>query len=352
MQTDMHYYGTYVMARASGLSSAVAQVIATAAEYVDDSNNVEVVLQDGTFLDAVATAHHPVNAENLDEFDQRKVWVPFHFLPGNEGNSFEERLICQKDSAIAQEMVANHLALENQGFMLELLGITAHAYADTFSHYGFSGITSNLNRVDYDSINLDVKDHSILDYIKGKADAFNDKYLAGKIADDVGLGHGAVSTFPDRPFLTWSFKYHATGESSGQRINQQTFLEACQKLHDMFAKFAEANPELRDPLSYCQFPDIQNATAQVIAVEGDMETRIAAWQEAVTAGKIYPNPNKEAIPTYNKTFPQDITILKSQTFDTVESAEGYAFLAAANYHRNYVLNELLPKYGLHVLVGS
>jgi len=36
MQEDMHYYGTYAMARAAGLKAAHAKVIAYAAQYVDD----------------------------------------------------------------------------------------------------------------------------------------------------------------------------------------------------------------------------------------------------------------------------------------------------------------------------
>jgi hypothetical protein len=352
MQTDMHYYGTYVMARAAGLSSAAAQVIATAAEYVDDSDNVEVLLKDGTPFEATATAHHPVNVANLDEFDQRKIWVPFHFIPGNEGKSFEERLICRKDGALAQEMVSHHVSIEDVDFKLELMGITAHVYADTFSHYGFSGISSDLNRVDPDSIKLEVKDHSILGYIKGKAEAFNDKYLAGKAATAVALGHGSVSTFPDRPFLTWSFRYQTTGDTSGVRENHKTFMEACQRLHEMFTKFAKSNPDCCDAASYCSFPDIQNRVAQVLAIEGDMFARIEAWQNAVTTGKIYSNPTQEAIPLYAKKFDEDINILTSHTFESVASTNGFAFLAAAKFHRNYVLDELLPKYGLHVLVRS
>ena len=37
MQVDMHYYGTYAMARAAGLKADVCKIIATAAEFVDDN---------------------------------------------------------------------------------------------------------------------------------------------------------------------------------------------------------------------------------------------------------------------------------------------------------------------------
>jgi len=352
MQTDMHYYGTYVLARAAGLNAGVCQTIATAAEYVDDSDYVRLSLTDGPFLEAHATAHHPVNADNLEDVDQRRVWVPFHFLPGNEGNTFDEKLICRKDSPIAQEMVEHHLDLQKNNFSLELIGITAHVYADTFSHYGFSGIASNLNQVDPDSINLNIKEPTFLSSLKEKAIEFNEKYIAGKIASAVGLGHGDVATYPDRPFLQWSFRYQATGISSGDRVNQVTFLEGCQKLHQMFAKFAEAYPELCDQQTKCNFVDIEKALADILSVEAEVDERIEAWQTAVIAGKIYSNPNKEPIPAYNKTFNGDIEIMQTHSFDTIKSTAGYAFLDAAKTHREYVLNELLPKHGLNVLVTS
>ena len=194
MQTDMHYYGTYAMARAAGLNAGVCATIATAAEYVDDSDYVWLELNDRFFLEAHATAHHPVDSENLKEVDQRRVWVPFHFLPGNEGDTFEERLICRKDSALAQEMVEHHLEAQKANLSLELMGITAHVYADTFSHYGFSGISSDLNQVDAGSIELHVVDQSIRDQIASKFGEFVDKYVKGRAADVVGLGHGSVAT--------------------------------------------------------------------------------------------------------------------------------------------------------------
>ena len=38
--------------------------------------------------------------------------------------------------------------MANRAFGPQLIGITAHVYADTFSHYGFSGASCPVNRVD------------------------------------------------------------------------------------------------------------------------------------------------------------------------------------------------------------
>ena len=105
MQTDMHYYGTYAMARSAGINEPLARAIATAAEYVDDSDKLSITTTDGKLIQSEPTAHHPVDSANLDPHDQKRTWVPFHFLPGNEGDNLDEKLICRTDSDIAREMI-------------------------------------------------------------------------------------------------------------------------------------------------------------------------------------------------------------------------------------------------------
>ena len=118
MQIDFHYYATYAMARTAGCTQAAAKTIATAAQFVDDNaHDSNLMFDDGSSLAVEATAHHVLDVANIDPQDQRTVWVPFHFLPGNQGESFTERLICRQNSPIAQEMVEHHL---RQGLRLLL----------------------------------------------------------------------------------------------------------------------------------------------------------------------------------------------------------------------------------------
>ena len=54
------------------------------------------------------------------------------------------------------------------------------------------------------------------------------------------LGHGSVATFPDRPYLVWSFEYERSDAIAGLRStrnNPVTFLAGCRALHDMFRRF-------------------------------------------------------------------------------------------------------------------
>lgn len=109
MQSDMHYYGTYVLARAAGIPAEDAEIIAYAAQFVDDSRETNSESHpDGGRLIGTATVHslgQVVLNANIDREEQRRVWVPFHFLPGGQGNSLKERLLCVKDSDIANLMM-------------------------------------------------------------------------------------------------------------------------------------------------------------------------------------------------------------------------------------------------------
>src|SRR6056297_246104 len=222
MQIDMHYYGCYVLARLAGIKENAANVIASASQYVDDSyfKDESFGFDDGSFLQTIITTHNVFGKdekiENLkrirDKEKQRYVWVPFHFLPGGEGDSFSDKIICRKNSKISQIMITNILEKNNLEYYNYLVGIAAHVYADTFSHYGFSGLASDKNKVDGNSIESNnLVNNNIEEYIKNKAGKFFEKYDISipSILSDLtelsskALGHGGVATYPDRPYLEW-----------------------------------------------------------------------------------------------------------------------------------------------------
>ena len=314
MQLDMHYHGTYAMARAAGLKPSAAKMIATCAQFVDD--NVAgggVAFEDGARIDAEATAtgHHAVDIENLEAHDQRQVWVPFHFLPGNQGEGYTERLKCRMDSEVARDMRDHHLGFAGEPFDLALMGIAAHVYADTFSHYGFSGVSSRGNKVDNKSFSFGGDlDPDVRDYIEGKARAFFKSQKGGGLLTNIkswlgeelsgALGHGAVATYPDRPYLVWSFDYEQEDAVEGRRCtrdNPATFLAGCRALHDMFRQFADLEPSQVRALDGRGFDAIEGAAAEVLATQGPKQDRIDAWQQAAWNGTVF-GAGDEEIPAY------------------------------------------------------
>jgi len=367
MQEDMHYYGTYAMARAAGLEVQNAKVIAYAAQYVDDSTaNDSEQHEDGGMFETTATAH--TNSEAIvnavaDYAEQRKVWVPFHFFPGGEGSSLSEKLKCVKDSSLVQTMVENHIrhaVSVKDDYGLVLMGIMAHVYADTFSHYGFSGVSSRENKVDGQSFELDVKNKKVKAYIMGKFTGFLSKYtpkffvrnyrnIASKGASVAtgALGHGAVGTYPDRPFLKWRFTYTKNSQTSGWRNNHETFLEGCEKIHEAFSKYAQQADISINPV---EFDSIKEEVSKILAIEAGKEGRIKAWKKTINSGDLFKKSDNEALeysPYYWEQQKHDFEDLDSS--HTMIDKNVYKFHQAAIYHRNYTLKQLLPKYKIMVL---
>jgi hypothetical protein len=351
MQYDMHYYATYAMAAAASIPKADAEVIATSAQFVDDQNITAWVLtksQEGIL--GVATAHHPLEAgvrtffRNAENNDTRPIWVPFHFLPGGEGSTFQEKMVCQKDSRVANALLDYYLSNEtinaHKEHALHLMGIAAHVYADTFSHYGFSGLSADSNQVQIDSIEFDTNHSmSIHDHIARQADAFKSTFT-----QMVKLGHGAVLTNPDRPYLKWSFRYQDGSKSS--RNNPNTFLEACQALYTRFNQFAAVYyGKQSKPL--VEWKQLEKSVIEILVKEGSADERVQFWMDAMKHGRLGSIPVCRAYDSIE-------WLKQTEAFQQSDSAvkfiqsNPYRFFVAADYHRNYVLKRLLPKFGLMV----
>ena len=374
MQIDMHYYGAYAMARAAGLNQEAARTVATSSQFVDDNvARDHVTFRDGSRIDTEATAHHPFDLSNRDAHDQRRVWAPFHFIPGNVGATYTERLKCRMDSETVREMRDHHLTYADRAFAPALLGITAHVYADTFSHYGFSGVSSRGNKVDNGSFrfheDVDGADESVAalspemkDYVRRKAAAFfekrgahgglltNIKSWAAEIGSGA-LGHGSVATLPDRPYLVWSFDYERPDAVAGirsTRNNPATYLAGCRALHDTFRRFARLRPDA-DAGDGRDFETIAPRMREILLTQDDKAGRIAAWRDAARSGALFGEAGEE-IPDY-----------EGESWNTqwegLDGGEDYRaamdtpiwrFYQAASLHRIYVLRDLLPKHGLIV----
>jgi len=359
LQIDFHYYATFAMARCAGLNVESATRIATAAQFVDDNASPhDIEFEDGSSLSVEATAHHVADLANRDKIDQRNVWVPFHFLPGNIGDSFTQKLICREDSAIAKQMLAHYLGESDKDYYLPLIGIMAHVYADTFSHYGFSGVSSRRNRVSSRSFAFRNSGQEVRDSVHDKQQNFLTRFgnqlirnIKSSVAEDLSgaLGHGAVLTYPDAPYLEWKFEYEAYKDeavkSSGWRDNKASFLLYCQKIHLLFTQLVAQNPNYEQADAKCLWSDIEPKVKQIIAVRADKYGRIQAWQNAAKTG-LFNHP--EEIPEYQD-WNGDFALIKgcSGSHEAIHFPL-YRFYQAASYHRWYILRQLLPQHGLAV----
>jgi hypothetical protein len=225
MQIDFHHAVTYVTARIAGFNHADADIIAYSAQYVDDATSSGVVCFDNNAMyTRISSAYKTIDPKSLLSTESRLVWMPFHFLPGNNGKAagedikgkFIKKIVCIPDSPPAKDMLAATLESKNKPYGLHRLGIAMHVYADTWAHQGFAGVNHEVN---------DVKEiHEI-----GDSGVFTDPLqdiLSHFLEDTVPpLGHGRAREFPDMPFLSWQYR-NGINTKPIQRDNTKLFCEA------------------------------------------------------------------------------------------------------------------------------
>ena len=220
------------------------------------------------------------------------IWVSSY------GEEYEERLLCRQNSKLARKMVDHHLEWKNRKAYRMLVGIAAHVYADTFAHYGFSGIPSDWNEVKLKSLEVESKEvlgESLLDYVTGKLGKLvkeaGDRVKA-QVAETAswGLGHGGAATYPDRPYMVWSFEYENTahGERRGRkaRDNPRTFLVGAKALHAMFQRVRETGKVASDGEGK-EWKEIRAIVKRVIETPGEEDTRIKTRRKAARAGGLF-----------------------------------------------------------------
>jgi hypothetical protein len=343
MQLDMHFYGVYALARAAGVKPETARMIAHTSQFVDDAIEDEAIEVEGRkAVVPTMTSHKPIDYQNAIPGDQWKVWVPFHFLPGNGANAktFIEKMVCQKNSSPAKQMLDHALQHKEELFGPHLVGITAHVYADTFSHYGFVGLSRDFNKVEKDSIDIHPEKNSIRRYLLNKFETFKTR-VAGSLAEAVPVGHGAVGTFPDRPYLHWEYKYERGGHR--ERENIEDFTEACECLHSFFVDFVSDNAAHGDPVRPVPWGSITEKVRDILKQEGPVDERIKRWRDAISSNDLFRATDADKAIAYSeKAWRSARIVYDFAEGKTADECDACLFIRAAWKHRNYVLQNLLP----------
>jgi hypothetical protein len=240
MQIDFHHATTYVVARDAGFNHDEADIIAYAAQYVDDATSTGTVYFDNRAVyNRISSAHKMLDPRNTQELANHEVWMPFHFLPGNGGlpagenpsTSFIDKIVCRPNSPAAQEMVRDAILAKGCAYGLQRLGVTMHVYADTWAHQGFAGVLHDVNEVE----DAEETDNCGV-FSKGLASVLRD------VLDDTipPLGHGRAQTFPDMPFLKWKYK---NGQGvTVERDNPKDFLEAADHMCIAMKRYIAGDP--------------------------------------------------------------------------------------------------------------
>lgn len=251
------------------------------------------------------------------------------------------------------EHIGKAIQAENKcPFGLHLLGIAAHAYMDTFSHYGFSGFSSEYNKIvntsikaektyEYEKLhtridkilNNDILGHYLIDFVK------SDFAESGESA----LGHGAVMSLPDMPFLEWEFDFELPRPGNGAhsyRNNVEHFAKATKALYSKFVEFAKTKYD--GSIQAIPYDSFADDVLKVLKTVGRKPDRIKAWYYH----GLLPEDSSEYCPEKWANEVSKFETLKTSKFGL--NLDCYKFHQAATYHRYYVLKDLLPRYGIAV----
>ncbi|MBC3918252.1 hypothetical protein H8L32_12245 [Undibacterium sp. CY18W] len=363
MQIDFHHAVTYIVARLADFSHEEAQIVAYSAQYVDDATNDGYIEFDtGALYSRIASAHKMLDYKNFNDLANHHAWIPFHFLPGNNGLpagqgddlGFIQRIICKPNSYVARDMVAECIQRKTDRNALHRLGITMHVYADTWAHQGFVGVEDAINRASqltskHAEHTSDSMGDSIKDYFSHLFDHAKGEFVAGALP----LGHGAVLSYPDRPYLNWAYT-NGAGEVVN-RDNPKDFLEAADHMCIAMKSFRAGDASLS---ATGLTPEDKDKIDKLIrgTINEDGDIRHATWLKAIR--KAHFSFGKIDL-TY---VPKGLNSWKHAALGTTEAkdtgnedfiynpnfldSDWKKFHDALQMHRLYVVQELLPKYGI------
>ena len=167
------------------------------------------------------------------------------------------------------------------------------------------------------------------------------------------LGHAAVATFPDQPFLNWQVNFEKARPNNGCtscRDNPATYLNACEKMHDYFCAFKKKH-YASTCSSTIPFSKIKQQIDEILRSEGNKDERSERWTGAIGENRLYDTDKDE-----NERIEYSLHDWENQKARFHEGAssgvgtklEVYKFHQAAMLHRSYVLKELLPSHGIAV----
>lgn len=365
MQIDFHHGVTYVVARLSGLSDDEAQIVAHCAQYIDDATNSgPITFDNGAIFERDSSAHKMLDYRNMDALADHKAWVPFHFLPGNDGKkagenpdaTFLEKIVCRPNSPIAQDMVRVCIEEKDKAYGLHRLGVTLHVYADTWAHQGFAGVIDQVNDISEIQDENDNEGTGLFDRLK---DYFSDQFdeSASKlVGDKFPLGHGAALSYPDRPYLHWSYVDY--NGNKVKRDNTADFMEAAENMCQVVRRFILGNPNADVPgLPPADREKILKLLQTIKSEDG--EERHESWLKHIREGHfsfgkvnleykvsvagswkrraLEINEELSEAEEQNRTLPYPPTFLKSNW---------KLFFDALAAHRFVLMHEILPKYGI------
>ncbi|MCB0419904.1 MAG: hypothetical protein KDD61_02860 [Bdellovibrionales bacterium] len=363
MQIDFHFTSIYALSRLAGFTKEEAHTIAQSSQFVDDAIHSGIIFFDNRAAYRMnSAAHKMLDYRNLKELANHYVWIPFHFIPGNMEETpdesiaslFVQKIVCRPNSLIAQKILEKIYRSRDREFSLQLLGVSLHAYADTWAHQGFAGIDHPINQVQGIFEWNEAKPHSHSQRIKNYyADPWWKKlyswFLSFFISKTFPLGHGPVLSLPDRPYMKW--RYVDWKGAMIERDNPKEYIEACKHIFSFLVSFRTGDSFTTNHQLEPQDLEQLKRLFQSLDME-DGHDRYLHWVEEIRTGAfsfgpescqyIEPKSGISKIDESEKTIDQiyhDVPYSK----DFMDSLWKKNY-DAITYYRTLVLHEVLPEF--------
>jgi hypothetical protein len=234
VQRDFHYYATAYLAHETGFSRDDAVTIATACQFVDDSD---------------LTAHTGLRCWSKQV--QHEIYMPFHFLPSAIGD-----FIVRPAGGISLDLLHDALAETDAKLRLYRVGVALHTLADTFSHQGFSGRENSEN---------DVIDPQVLEGNEWKRPFLE---TAESVAAPL-IGHAQAGELPDEPWREW--RYQTKDGRKFDRDNQARCHIAAELIYE----------ELLSEDMHNNFAAISGRLSRIFRLSGSIDYRCHAWRKEI-----------------------------------------------------------------------
>lgn len=344
-----------------------ATIISTCAQYIDDTvNSGTINFKTGEAYSRRSTAHIAFTLLNASDVEDRNVWLPFHFLPGNDTkgsdpNPYFNRLVCRPNSEVAKAMCLNCIERKARPFSLHQLGITAHVFVDTWAHQGFAGIPNPVNYAE----DIELAKGQTLGFNHRLFETFRREGFRTGMSVLLNLiqpifvkwiapvGHGMVLHYPDHPFRSWGYR-NGHGEYIW-RDNTAFFIEAADKLCEFIQRFRMGDPDA----AVSGLPVAEKALIEDMLrtqSHDDANLRLTVWKKAISDGKFSFGPAELVYELEGeKSWKYEALGVKGQkisSFDKFDFSDSFLksnwkhFHDAAQAHQHEILHEVLPKFGI------
>lgn len=259
MEVDFHFHAMGVLARAAGFSESESLDMAYASQYVDDATEGEPITVDTALFEPVRTAH--LGLKSFDWDVQKKVYLPFHFLPSAPQIRPNDSFVTRPNSPFARLVFAKACEEKDPGQRIIAQGIALHTLADTWAHELFTGRHNSEN--DVEGIHL------------WKDGAWTHPLVENVYLDFLPqIGHAQAGHYPDYPYAKWKYRRGGTDEII-ERDNTALFAKACKTIHALLTKQVKPGKR-RSPLAW---GDIKTGIQSCLKTEGDLETRCNTWKQ-------------------------------------------------------------------------